>query len=289
MRVRSVNLVRVEILKSSPPQLHIVVSGTVSTGGWSDIRLDPAASIDLATLAFDFVGTPPTGPAIEVITQVNAETTIPWGMPLPSAVLVNAATNSIAQPVGDVSPTLCDGMGLQGPPSGYHEMPGVAQYRAVRLGSDLHIRASGDLGYLTDIADLRQLPIRIYPPQFGFFIYRPGIGLPATRTFNFVSRFLFPPDVGEVIIHDMAGMHTVPIHDPSIAPAMLAEGSTAATATGYGDSLQAAFDHAVAQLPPQPMPDAADILIRYSITSSGKLKGGFVGFDTYFAEVERNP
>lgn len=288
MLVRSVESVVVEILESFPPRLRVTVQGTAATGGWTGIALQPAISINPTLLALELVGTPPSGMATEVISPVSAEYTQTFSGPLPTSVIVYAATNNVSVPVSPASPRLSDGMGLQGPPGGYSEMEGIADYRAVRLGSEVHIRASGELGYITDFADLRQLPIRIYPPEFGFFVYRAGVGLPTTRKFGFVSRFAYPPNEPNLTIHDAAGRHSIPIHDPSLLPLRTAIAASGSSATGYGATLQEAVDHAIVQLPP-PHGDGADILYRYSVLDQGKLVGGFVGFDTFYAEVELHP
>jgi hypothetical protein len=56
------------------------------------------------------------------------------------------------------------------------ESLGRAKYRATRLGTSVVITAEGVLGYWNELTDIRQLPQRIFPPQFGFFVCTPEIG-----------------------------------------------------------------------------------------------------------------
>jgi hypothetical protein len=70
------------IQKSAPPQLIVVANGEVPTGGWSGETLNrrtyvsaPADSI----WEYDFMATPPSGMATQVITPVTAQDT--WAYP----------------------------------------------------------------------------------------------------------------------------------------------------------------------------------------------------------------
>jgi hypothetical protein len=289
MLVQTVDDVSVRILKSNPPQLQIVARGWTNTGGWSNIRLESAPTIDPGrTMAFNMIGDPPTGNAIQVLTRVNAFTTIVISGNLPENVRVNAGSNSVS---ASVAMKLSDGMNLGSAPAGYDEEYGVAEYRAVRIGAEIFVRCSGELPNFNEYADLRKMPWRIWPPQLGFFRYIPPITMPALRPFGFVSRFDFPTDVAEVIINDANGQNIVGIHEPSVLAKFATKakgGKGAARAVGYGDNMQEAIDHAILQLPPRTS-DGADILFRYTVVEQGKLVGGFPGFDIFFAEVERNP
>lgn len=295
MLVQSVSDVTVQILKSFPPQLSIQAMGQVNTGGWANIRLEPAPTISPGqVLAFNMVGDPPTGPAIQVITPVQASIMLVAPGNMPATVQVNASANSLSVPVSP-SPALRDGMNLNSPPPGYREEAGVAEYRAVRLGSEIFVHCNGVLNNANELADLRMLPIRIFPPQLGFCRYAPQLMLPAQRSFAFVSRFAFPANVGEVVVNDAEGSKTVPIHEPSFEKkgargirSAKGEAASSTRATGHGDSLQEAVDNAIQQLPAM-VSGGADILFRYRVIEQGKIVGGFVGFNHFFAEVERNP
>ena len=95
--VLSVEEVRLAILKSNPPQLSIFARGTVRTGGWTNPELveviyivPPADGI----YEYEFVATPPTGPATEALTPIEAETVRHSIPPELKGVRVKAETNS---------------------------------------------------------------------------------------------------------------------------------------------------------------------------------------------------
>ena len=73
-RVYSINNVQLSLLKSNPPQLMVTAVGFTAQAGWSDVRLEPLEGelsadgiLDLA-----FVGTPPGGISLPVLTPVIA-------------------------------------------------------------------------------------------------------------------------------------------------------------------------------------------------------------------------
>lgn len=202
-----------------------------------------------------------------------------------------------APPPGDLVPwpkdrafASRDGGSWGGPPPGYTESPGVAdQYSVVRLGTTVHITAKGTLPNMNQLVDIRQLPIRIFPPQFGLFFYTPQIVLPALRPFSLTESFGFPNDVDHLIIHDSNGPRRVEIAniDPKAVPffASFSPKEKQMIATGTGKSLQEAFDNAVAQLPLKD-PNVADGFTVYTLIESGFFRGGFAGFRSYYAKVE---
>jgi hypothetical protein len=64
------------MVHKTPPQLHVTANGEVPTGGWTGPALNrrtyvaaPADSI----WEYDFVATPPTGMATQMITPITAE------------------------------------------------------------------------------------------------------------------------------------------------------------------------------------------------------------------------
>jgi hypothetical protein len=186
-----------------------------------------------------------------------------------------------------------DGGPYPSAPPGYTESFGRATYQAVRIGTALLIIAEGDLPDLNQIADIRQLPLRIYPPQFGMFFYTPHITLPVVRHFRFTKHFGFPENVSHVTIHDLDGTHQVLIKDVK-APALPlldskaqsnAVASTNPVSLGIGASLQDALDHAVAALPAS-NPKIPDGFVVYTILEAGRLRGGIAGIDRHYAKVE---
>ena len=169
------------------------------------------------------------------------------------------------------------------------ESLGRAKYRATRLGTSVVITAEGMLGYWNELTDIRQLPQRIFPPQFGFFVCTPEIGLPATRPFTYSETVGYPLDAKTLVMHDADGAHTIEITEiksPALSALMATPASlagTTASATGTGRSLQEAFDNAVAHLPA--IPKHPDQLFVYTLAESGKIQGGIAGVNHYFAKV----
>ena len=74
-KILEVSEVHLAVLESFPPKLRITATGTVPTGGWSDPRLQPHLHIQPPPDGihdFDFVADPPTGPAPQVISPIQA-------------------------------------------------------------------------------------------------------------------------------------------------------------------------------------------------------------------------
>ena len=188
---------------------------------------------------------------------------------------------------------LQDGGCYPSAPPGYSEHLGRASYHAWRVGTTLFIVAEGSVPNLQTIADLRQLPVDIFPPRFGLYFYTPqGLVAPVVRPFKFSEAFGFPVDVARVTIVDEAGRHSVEIKDvadlpsPDVLPAPSnTQCERPMTATGQGDSLQAAFDDAVSKLP-SGNPQVADDIVTYTARELGRFVGGIAGFDRYFARVD---
>ncbi len=180
-----------------------------------------------------------------------------------------------------------DGGAHTGAPPGHAEVPGKGKFDVKRVGTTLLITASGEVPNVQTLADLRQLEIRIWPPQFGLFFYTPPITSPAVRRFNFTEHFGFPLDVSHVVIHSADGPHAHEISDvtSALAPTLLHKDGSAHVKTGYGPSLQAALDHAVAQFTSSPLP-VPDGFVVYSVLSSGRIQGGLAGIDRHYATVE---
>ena len=100
--VREVTDVSISILEKEPPILVVQASGTVPTGGWSNPGLsrvvyvaEPADGIQ----DYEFMATPPSGMAPDVITPVHAKDS--WDNPPDwiKGVRVRSATNSMEEAV----------------------------------------------------------------------------------------------------------------------------------------------------------------------------------------------
>ena len=100
--VREVTDVSISILEKEPPILVVQASGNVPTGGWTNPGLsrvvyvtEPADGIQ----DYEFMATPPSGMATDMITPVHA--TDSWDNPPDwlKGVRVKAASNSIEEAV----------------------------------------------------------------------------------------------------------------------------------------------------------------------------------------------
>jgi hypothetical protein len=185
-------------------------------------------------------------------------------------------------------PPLIPNSSISGPPPGYSESYGRAEYRAFRLGRALLIQAWGTLSSVSQIPDIRQSPLKIYPPQFDFWVYTPQFALPALKPFKLSEIFGFPAGAPVVVIHDADGHHTVEIEDLAFdeRPAVALQGGTPPPEEiGYGKSFEAAFAAAVAALP-RTAPGSADGLATYRLIESGLRRGGFPGIDLHYARVD---
>lgn len=175
-------------------------------------------------------------------------------------------------------------------PQGCTERFGSARYRAYRFGSHILLRASGTIPNWNEIADFRQAPFLIHPPQFFFLVYRPEITSPALREFDFVEAFPFPRSAKVVVIRDAEGVHPISIEEPatekvpSFMREVIGDETDRMLAVGLGASLQAAFDNAVDQLPAH-NEDMTDAYVCYDLEESGRYRGGFAGLDWHYALV----
>lgn len=82
----------VKVLERQPPAAEVVVKGKAPTGGWTNVTLRPIETKG-TVLELELVGTPPSGPATQAITDVAAAVQI---NPLPADVKmirVVASTN----------------------------------------------------------------------------------------------------------------------------------------------------------------------------------------------------
>ena len=100
--VREVTDVSISILEKEPPILVVQASGNVPTGGWTNPGLsrvvyvtEPADGIQ----DYEFMATPPSGMATDMITPVHAKDS--WDNPPDclKGVRVKAASNSMEEAV----------------------------------------------------------------------------------------------------------------------------------------------------------------------------------------------
>lgn len=88
---------------------------------------------------------------------------------------------------------------------------GRARYHAYRLLGMTYLTATGETSHLNDKFDFEQLPFRIFPPIFAFYVITPDIGLPTTRPFSYQESIIYPASVKIIRVQDADGMHEVPI------------------------------------------------------------------------------
>lgn len=75
-KIFSVDEIKLQILKSNPPILYIVVYGTVNSSGWKNPQLVPYVYINPpedGIYEFDFVAEPPSGMVLHVMMPVIAQ------------------------------------------------------------------------------------------------------------------------------------------------------------------------------------------------------------------------
>jgi len=88
---------------------------------------------------------------------------------------------------------------------------GKAKYHATRVGGVTTLTAVGTFPNFNDKADIEQLPILIFPPQFAFYFIHQDISLPALRPFTYSEIISFPKNSAAVMVRDADGLHPVPI------------------------------------------------------------------------------
>ncbi len=105
-RALSISDVRIYIEKSNPPQLAVFAGGMVGTPGWTGLELNPLEkklSAD-GILDLEFVGEPPTGPVIQVVTPVSAHAVWTEDVDRLVGVKVYSRTNEVTRLVGQAAP-----------------------------------------------------------------------------------------------------------------------------------------------------------------------------------------
>ena len=95
---------------------------------------------------------------------------------------------------------------------------GRASYKAYRLMGIVSLTATGELANLNDKPDFEQLPFRIMPPMWGFFVTTADISLPATRPFTYSEQIAYPTSAKSIRIQDADGFQDVAIAEVVIPP-----------------------------------------------------------------------
>lgn len=175
-------------------------------------------------------------------------------------------------------------------PSGYRvELGRAADYQAFRIGRAVVLTATGTT--LASIQTDFEVDSRlVYPPQFAF-LYRVPTGpvSQVNREFRYSEIFQYPQDREFVFIRDADGGRRVKIEESAAMNAVFpVTGKGVQRIVGFSKaSLQDAFDMAVRQAQAEATGDpGVDKIVTYTLARSGRLVGGFPGFNSYFAEVE---
>jgi hypothetical protein len=97
-------------------------------------------------------------------------------------------------------------------PKAKPELCKVARYRARQSADTITIYASGEHPSAGWKVAFEQLPIRIFPPQFRLVCFPPS-GSVATVITPFETETSFAADqpVKQVVVHDRAGQHKIPV------------------------------------------------------------------------------
>lgn len=117
---------------------------------------------------------------------------------------------------------------------------GRASYAASRLGSVVHLIATGETPNFNDKVQIEELPFLILPPMFALYFVHADISLPAIRPFTYTHDiYFYPRDANALTIQDADGFHSVaikqvPIPDPQIAAARPAGADAYCVFSGFG-------------------------------------------------------
>lgn len=175
-------------------------------------------------------------------------------------------------------------------PSSYRvELGRATDYQAFRIGRAVVLTATGTTlaAIQTDFEVDSRL---VYPPQFAFLFRVPTGQVPqVSREFRYSEIFQYPQDREFVFIRDADGGRRVKIEESETVNAMFpATDKGLQRVVGFSKvSLQDAFDMAVRQAQAEATSDpGVDRIVSYVLARSGRLVGGFPGFNSYFAEVE---
>jgi hypothetical protein len=104
-RILSVNSIQILIQKSEPPKAVVMVSGIAATPGYRNVELAPLEKVlsPDGIFDFEFVGTPPSGIVIPVLSPVSADFVIEKDVERLIGVKVHARSNDLTELVSNVS------------------------------------------------------------------------------------------------------------------------------------------------------------------------------------------
>lgn len=130
-RVFSVTSVELNILKSNPIQILVVAHGMAATSSWKNIDLVPIPGSDVdGILDLEFVGTPPSGISMPVLTSVTGDFVITENADSLNGVLVHARSNQMAALLGGAS-------NPGGPSTGVERFAALAtQFTTLAIGEE---------------------------------------------------------------------------------------------------------------------------------------------------------
>jgi hypothetical protein len=94
MKEKIYNLTDVTFTLSSPNRATLSATGEASTPGWTELELGNQRIGD-GTIHLDFLGAPPAGNVIQVLTPAAAQRTMLLG-PQPQSVTVHSASNDMS-------------------------------------------------------------------------------------------------------------------------------------------------------------------------------------------------
>lgn len=143
-KIFSVNSVQLQILKSNPVQILVVAHGMAATSGWKNIDLVPIkGSEGDGVLDLEFVGTPPAGISLPVLTPVTGDFVIEDGADKLAGVMVHARTNNMTALVsGERGQATSPG----GPSAGVSRFMAMADVAGAQGLTTLAVGEEGDWG-----------------------------------------------------------------------------------------------------------------------------------------------
>ncbi len=167
---------------------------------------------------------------------------------------------------------------------------------AIHFRNALILRAKGTKPTPCHKVGINQLPIRIFPPEYGVeTCEQPGICMDVIAPFDVINAFL-APQTETVKVHCADGIKVVPVQvvrrGDETGSVRLLNGEatgvmTKREAVGYSSAFdfREAFEDALKKLPadPNPFPDK---LVVVRVVESGALLGGIAGFHKMFVRIE---
>lgn len=160
-------------------------------------------------------------------------------------------------------------------------------YEARRFHNYVLLVAKGTVPCTNYRTDFAVSPFLIAPPQFNFLFLIPPMCLTALRPFVHTELFPFPKDKNVVVIHDANGRHVYHLDKArSFAETFKLDLKPKEYFGASTRSLEQALEQAVGQAETDITPkNAADLEYTFTITESGKIKGGIAGRDVFYVKI----